>query len=178
MELTAIFQIGGFFITIILCIVAICTYKRNKRIDLENQLFLNKMRALSKLSAEFDRFFKLMEKKYIYLKLLKDNMDDNLSVKLEALADEIELKIESCSNLIIENMVFMSDQTRELFLKLNDNFYSEPNEENVQDFSRSIELINQHIEVQMSLANVAIEKLYSEMGIEKLNGRLYKRLKK
>ena len=177
MTLTETLQIATFAIAAISSVLAILGFRRNKKIELQNQLFKIKLEAFANLVFEIDRFSTVVSQAlHLAIKLAQQKSIELSKEKLFALADEIDEHLFACNSLIIKNSVYFSAESTTLLMEFSSNILGNLKENTDPNLLLLLDELDTYYTKQLELANKAVAKIRDELGLEKLNSALYKRV--
>ena len=177
MSLTETLQIATFAIAAISSAIAIMAFRRNKKIELQNQLFKIKLDAFANLVFEIDKFSTVVSQAlHLVIKLAQQKNIEQSKEKLFALADEIDEHLFACNSLIIKNSVYFSAESTTLLMEFSNNILGNSKENNDANLLLLLDELDAYYAKQLDLANKAVDNIRAELGLEKLNSSLYKRI--
>jgi len=178
MTLTETLQIATFTIAAISSVIAILAFRRNKKNELENQLFKIKLEAFANLVFEIDRFSTVVSQAlHLVIKLAQENNIEQSKGKLFVLADEIGEHVFACNSLIIKYSVYFSADSTTLLTEFSNNILGNSKSNTDANLLLLLDELDSYYTKQLDLANKAVDKIRDELGLEKLNSSLYKRVK-
>jgi len=173
-EYTQIFALPFVSISALL---AIRTFNRNKKQELENHLYKIRLDALSNIAFELDNFFIILSRGIIQLQIISTNsIQSDVSNKLEELSSNVDEQIFKCHSMIVKYSVYFTEESTQNLLNFTNNLLGET--ENDGDSLQTIlEWANKYYDSQLILSNKSIDALREELHLEKIHSTLYKRLK-
>ena len=178
MNLTETLQIASFGLATISSGLAILAFRRNKKIELQNQLYKIKLDAFANIVFEIDNFFTVISKNLNdILKIAKAGDINSAIERFLLIADEVDTQLYTCNSLIIKNSVYFSVESTELLEQFSRNVFSDKKEFNIAETKVFLAKFEEYHDIQLKLSNKAVEKIREELGLEKLNTALYKRMK-
>ena len=177
MILTETLQIATFAIAVISSTIAILSFRRNKKIELQNQLFKIKLEAFANIIFEIDRFSTVISQAlHLVIKLAEQKNIEQSKEKFFALADQIDEHLFACNSLIIKNSVYFSAESTTLLMEFSNNILGNSKPNTHANLLLLIDELNVYYSNQLDLANKAVDNIRVELGLEKLNSSLYKRV--
>ena len=177
MILTETLQIATFAVAAISSTIAILSFRRNKKIELQNQLFKIKLEAFANIIFEIDRFSTVISQAlHLVIKLAEQKNIEQSKERFFALADEIDEHLFACNSLIIKNSVYFSAESTTLLMEFSNNILGNSKLNTDPNLLLLIDELDAYYSKQLDLANNAVDKIRVELGLEKLNSSLYKRV--
>lgn len=177
MILTETLQIATFAVAAISSTIAILSFRRNKKIELQNQLFKIKLEAFANIIFEIDRFSTVINQAlHLVIKLAEQKNIEQSKERFFALADEIDEHLFACNSLIIKNSVYFSAESTTLLMEFSNNILGNSKLNTDPNLLLLIDELDAYYSKQLDLANNAVDKIRVELGLEKLNSSLYKRV--
>ena len=175
MTIIEIVQIGSMVLLTVTLLITVLTYRRNKRGELQNHLYKNKLEAFANIVYEIEQFSIQGDRSKQILQKLSDQSQVTLTEEnLAELANDIDEELYKCNALIVKNSVYFSAVSTEMFLKFTANLFERAPDQSIEN----VEIfLNQFYTKQLDLANEAVEKVREELGLEKLNMSLFKRVR-
>lgn len=179
MGVTEIIQILSFVAATIAVGVTVKTYSRNKDIELQNHLFQLKMVAFSNIIAEFVKMASLLQNASTKLsKLIRINEIEERNARINKLADRIDFQIIEINKAIGKNSVYFSSKITTMLSSFIEKTLEDPEFNNYDDIQKAQEFLIMYIDKQVLLMEEIIEESREELGLEQLNEKLIKRVKK
>lgn len=173
-------QIFSLIIASVLAGLSLLTYRRNKNIELQNHLFELKMVAFSNLIAEFIKLLSIYNRIINrYHKIMNQEFDfDSKALQLDKLSYKVDTQIIEVHKAIGKNSVYFSANITSLLTDFTNKFYGNLNGFDNDDEEKIKEAFDLYLKNQVNEMEVIIEKMREELGLEKLNEELFKRVKK
>lgn len=177
MTLTETLQIATFAIAAISSAIAILAFRRNKNIELQNQLYKIKLEAFSNIVFEIDKYFTIITKSlHEVIKVGESINMEAAKEKLYSIADEVDNQLFACNSLIVKNSVYFSAGSTEVLEQFSNNLLGNGQTFSSLSFKDFFTLFEEHYDKQLKSSNTAVEKIREELVLEKLNTALYKRM--
>lgn len=174
-----IILLGTFIISIVALIISVKAYSRGTSIDLQNQLHLKKLESCEFIISEFLSLLTLFEKsleKLNSLDMSKKPIGELL--ELNKLADQIDLEIiKGRKRIAIKSAYFPSKFSDKLLISL-DGLFEQIDMKSTNSQSQSIIMLTKHIEDQQRAFDSIIIQMRADLGLDQLNSKLMKRVKK
>ena len=175
LTLIEVLQLGTFTITTVTALILVLTYRRNRRIELENHFFKLKFDAYAEIVYE-------MESLFSRIRLVISDLDSAIRMentmadeKLKTLGEEIDKAIIESDLLITKHSIFFSENSVNYLGQFSRNLYgyytSAATQENL------LEKINEYYDLQLDLANKANIEIRKELKFEILNKALFQRIR-
>lgn len=178
MSVTEIVQVISLVLLTITLFLTILTYRRNKKIELQNQLYKIKLEAFANIVFEIEQFStKAIKALHYIIKLGKQNQLDSAKAKLFEMADEMDEELYKCNAIIIKNSVYFSASSTEILLKFANNIFGNEKDNKDENLKLFFDEFEKYYTSQINTANEAVEKVREELGLEKLNKSLYGRVR-
>jgi hypothetical protein len=171
MTITEGVQLGTFLIAILATAVSLKAFRRNKKQELENQLFKIKLEAFASIAFEIDNFFICLNRAIVKLRGLTADQEDH--DELQKLSLDIDEQIYKCHSLIVKNSVYFSANSTQKLLEFTDNLLGDVSEDLAN--SSVAKWIDDYYAKQTTIANQAIDALRTDLHLESLHYSLYKR---
>lgn len=179
-NLTENLQIASFIIasiasfgSVFTLYIAVKTFKRNKTIELENQLFRTKLEAYSNIIYEIERFFSHVRRIIHELTLVNDN-ERITKERLDQIYIEIENIIYDCDLLIVKYSAYFPESAIIILKEFSENLFGGQSKELMLEETSMI--MNQYYDKQLILANDANKELRKDLKLDSLNKSLFNRL--
>lgn len=170
-------QIGTLLIGIATAWVLILTFRRDRKYELENQLYKTRLDALSNIALEINNFFNLLDEAIVQLELLEDNPNEQqVKGKIIELSLYMDRGIHKCQSVVIKNSVYFSDETTKSLYDFTSNLDGKV-EWDVTDLEAASDRIDEYYDQQIVRADKAIAEIRKELQLDKLHLSLFKRLK-
>lgn len=175
MIVTEIVQIGSIVLLTVTLWITILTYRRNKKMELQNQLYKIKLEAFANIVYEIEQFSNKADKMIRIIQEMADRNQRDLSrSKIFEMADDIDEELYRCNAIIIKNSVYFSPDSSELLTKFAGNIFGKTHFQT----SKNWELyFDEYYTNQLDLANQAVEKIRKELELESLNKSLFGRVR-
>jgi len=171
LKLSEILQLGTFVVTCITAVTILLTYRRNKKIELENHLFKLKIGAYSDIIYEIEKLFSKMRVMIYYLEKSTNNCSDDSD--LDSIATEVDELVRNCDLIIIKNSIYFSVKTIEnlgdFSKRLYGSIYSG------LTFEEILVNLKEYFDSQLLVANEANSKMRDDLKIDQLTESLFKR---
>lgn len=173
-------QIGSLIIATIVACLSLFTYRRNKNIELQNHLFELKMVAFSKLISEFVKLLSIYERNLSrFQKIMDQQLDWDVKVfQLNKISYKIDAQIIEVHKAIGKNSVYFSASITSQLTDFTNKFYGDIEGVDYDDWEKVRRAFNFHVNNQAEKMDIIIEKMREELGLEKLNEELLKRVKR
>lgn len=173
-------QIFSLIIATVVAGLSLFTYRRSKNIELQNHLFELKLVAFSNLISEFVKLLSIYNRIINrYHKIMDQEMDsDSKAMQLDKLPFKVDAQIIEVHKAIGKNSVYFSANITSSLTDFTNKFYG--NFESLENEGRETVQIAFEFylnEQSVEMGNL-IEKMREELGLEKLNEELLKRVKK
>lgn len=170
-------QIGTLLIGITTAWVLIQTFRRDRKQELENQLYKTRLEALSNIAFEINNFFNLLDEAIVQLELLDDNSDKHhVKEKLIELSLYMDRGINKCQSEIIKNSVYFTDDSSKKLIDFSSSLDGKV-EWNNTELATVCDQIDEYFNQQLVRADKAIADIRSELQLNKLHSSLFNRLK-
>lgn len=170
-------QIGTLLIGIVTAWVLILTFRRDRKHELENQLYKTRLDALSNIAFEINNFFNLLDEAIVQLELLEDNPDEQyVRGKIIELSLYMDRSINKCQSEVIKNSVYFTDDSTKSLLDFSRNLDGKV-EWDDNELETVSNRIDEYYDQQLVRADKAIADLRNELQLDKLHSSLFKRLK-
>lgn len=177
MTVTEIVQIGSMGLLTVTLFISILTYRRNKKVELQNHLYKMKLDAFANIVYEIEMFTVKADKMVRLIQELSDHIQNEESKsKLFEIADALDEELYKCNAIIVKNSVYFSAASTELLSRFSDNIFGNPNSSPGLNKKDYFDKFDEYYANQLELANEAVEKVREELGLEKLNRSLYGRV--
>lgn len=178
MTITEITQLVMLMLAVITSFLAIFTFRRNKKIELENQLQKVKLEAFSTIVFEMNHFFTIMDKSKMQITQFnnKAKSDKEFNRLKDEFADELDEQIYQLHGLIVKNSVYFTEDSFAFLFQFVDNLLGKDENAEFTDANSIVTFINSYTDKQSVIANKAIDAIREELGLEKLNKSLYHRV--
>lgn len=174
MTITEVTQIGTLTIAAFTSFLALRTFSRSKKQELENQLFKIKLEAVSNITCEIDNFFICLNRCMVKLDEISETVPDETTVKLKSLSLEIDEQIYKCHTIIVKNSVYFSQKSMDALLSFTNNFLG--SDSTIENTNVSIhDWLETYSSKQADLSDNAIRLLRDELRLEQLHHSLFKR---
>lgn len=170
-------QIGTLLIGIATAWVLILTFRRDRKYELENQLYKTLLDALSNIAFEINNFFNLLDEAIVQLELLEGNPDEQvLKGKIIKLSLYMDRGINKCQSEVIKNSVYFTDDSTKNLFDFSSNLEGKV-EWDDNELETVSDRIDEYYDQQLVRADKAIADLRNELQLDKLHSSLFKRLK-
>lgn len=170
-------QIGTLLIGIVTAWVLILTFRRDRKHELENQLYKTRLDALSNIAFEINNFFNLLDEAIVQLELLDDNPDkQHVKRKIIELSLYMDRGINKCQSEVIKNSVYFTDDSTKNLFDFSSNLIGKV-EWDDNELETVSDRIDKYYYQQLVRADKAIADLRNELQLDKLHSSLFKRLK-
>ena len=170
-------QIGTLVIGIITAWILIQTFRRNRKHELENQLYRTRLDALSNIAFEINNFFNILDEATVQLELFEENQDEKIvKEKIIELSLHMDMVINKCQSQIIKYSVYFTDESTKSLLDFSGNLEGKV-ELDDSDLVGVGDRIETYYEQQLGRADMAIAELRNELQLDKLHSSLFNRLK-
>ena len=170
-------QIGTLLIGIATAWVLILTFRRDRKYELENQLYKTRLVALSNIAFEINNFFNLLDEAIVQLELLEGNPDEQvLKGKIIKLFLYMDRGINKCQSEVIKNSVYFTDDSTKNLFDFSSNLEGKV-EWDDNELETVSDRIDEYYDQQLVRADKAIADLRNELQLDKLHSSLFKRLK-
>lgn len=173
MEISNWIQIIGLFVAVITIVLAILEFRRNKRIELQNIVYKFKLDCFSNLVGKLDEILDLYS-------LLINEIEDVIESGYKELSEEVnEIQKKSekiisqhCTEIMKYSVAFPEKIVNECAAFINNQYGEYDQSENI-----NIELKNfrKFYTEQLNHADVIYKLVREDLGLEKVNKRLYDR---
>lgn len=171
--------IGTLLISIAALFLSILAYKRGRNIDLQNQLHLKRLEAYESIIGEFQKVLTLIQKSIEKINSLDiSNLHNEKIIELDKLADQIDLEVDNSRNEIAKKSAYFSKEFIEEILKRIDTLYGELNVNSLANKQKVNDELYAHLQLQANNFELLIIKMRDELGLDHLNQKLLKRIKK
>ncbi|MEO8148548.1 MAG: hypothetical protein ABI723_12960 [Bacteroidia bacterium] len=179
MNTTETIQISMLLLAVISTTIAIGSYRRNKKIELENHLYKIKLEALSNIVFEIDKMFKSLDKALDRISDIDESarrlvIEDKLfGILIQADAHVIE-----CDSLMVKYSVYFPTKSTDALYNFSMNLIShEINFDKTLSIASLEKVLDKYYAKQLANAEIAVDLLRTDLHLEKLNQSLYKRVK-
>lgn len=170
-------QIGTLLIGIATAWVLILTFRRDRKHELENQLYKTRLDALSNIAFEINNFFNLLDFGIVQLELLEDISDAKyVKDKIVEISLYMDKGIHKCQSELIRNSVYFTDESTKNLLVFSSNLDGKV-DWNDNDLEAVSDRIEEYYEEQLVRADKAVSDLRVELQLDNLHSSLFKRLK-
>ena len=177
MTVTEIVQIGSLVLLSVTFLLSFLTYRRNKKMELQNHLYKIKLEAFANIIYEIEQFSNKADKMIVILKKISGHNQIGLTPEvLDKMADDIDEEMYKCSANILKNSVYFSTTSTELLSTFAGNIFGNLNVNPDSKEENDLEMFDKYYTNQLDLANEAVEKLRNELGLESLNKSLFGRV--
>jgi len=174
---TELVQIGTLILGIATAWVLIQTFRRDRKHELENQLYKTRLDALSNIAFEINNFFNLLDEAIVQLELLEDNPDEqHVRRKIIELSLYMDRGINKSQSEVIKNSVYFTDDSTKNLFDFSSNLDGKV-EWDDNELETVIDRIDEYYDEQLVRADKAVADLRSELQLDKLHSSLFKRLK-
>ena len=170
-------QIGTLIIGIATAWVLILTFRRDRKHELENQLYKTRLDALSNIAFEINNFFNLLDQAIVQLELLEDDpIEQQVKGKIIELSLFMDRGINKCQSEVIKNCVYFTDRSTESLFDFVSNLDGKV-EWDATDLEAASDRIDEYYDQQIMRADKAIAEIRKELQLDKLHLSLFRRLK-
>lgn len=168
-----ILQFLSLIITALTAIILVKTYKRNRKIDLENHLFKLRTESYSEIVYQIEKLFSKMRSMILVIeKVIKGELVMTPE-DFQTISSEVDAVVFDIDAFITKHSIYFSEETLETLLDFSHKLYGETPDDLTLD--QTLEKLNFYYDSQMILANKANISMRSDLGIEELNKSLFKR---
>lgn len=170
-------QIGTLLIGIATAWLLILTFRRDRKYELENQLYKTRLDALSNIAFEINNFFNLLDEAIVQLELLEENSNQEfVKEKIIELSLYMDKEINKCQSELIRHSVYFTDEASKSLLEFTNNLDGKVALDDESPDSVSVR-IEKYYDQQLVRADKAITELRNELQLDKLHSSLFQRLK-
>jgi len=118
MSVTEIVQVVSLLLLTVTLFISILSYRRNKKIELQNQLYKIKLEAFANFVSEMEQFSRKATDGIIYTIIaITQNRLNSAKAKLYEMADEMDEDLSKRSTIIIKNSIYFSARSTEILSK-------------------------------------------------------------
>ncbi|MCH6201319.1 hypothetical protein MMU07_17180 [Aquiflexum sp. LQ15W] len=176
---TEFVQIFSLIIATVVAGISLFTFRRNKNIELQNHLFQLKTVAFSNLISEFVKLLSIYNRMINrYHKILDQDLNlDEKALQLDNLSYKVDTQIIEIHKAIGKNSVYFSANITTLLTEFTNKFYGNFEGLEDQDMEKVQDAFEIYTKKQSKDMSSIIEKMRDELGLEKLNEELFKRVK-
>lgn len=173
METNNWLQVAGLGIAIVTIILAILEFRRNKRIELQNIVYKFKLDCFSNLVGKFDEILDLYNQLIVRLEDLAENGNNEIPDNLVAFEDQSEIIIgKHCTEIMKYSVAFPEVIVNECADFINNQYGSY---EASDDLQEQLRIANEFYHSQLNHADLVYKLIREDLGLEKINQRLYDR---
>jgi hypothetical protein len=148
-------------------LISILTYRRNKKIELQNQLYKIKLEAFANIVFEIELFStKATKALSLIVRLAEQNQIDISKQKLFEMADTMDEELYKCNSIIVKNSVYFSASSTELLSTFASNIFGNKKDNTEENLKMFLDEFDEYYTNQLELANKAVEKVREELGLE------------
>jgi|GEM_PF-2978965 len=172
-------MIGTLILSIIAIVISALAFFRGRNIDLQNQLYLKKLDAYEAIIGEFQKVINLLLKASEKMGSLEFSNSFIKKIEdLNELEEELYLKIDNSRNEIAKKSGCFSKNFVEDLLTKVDTLYGEMNVNSLENKRKIEGELELHFKLQINNFELLIHQMRDELGLDNLNQKLFKRIKK